>query len=151
MKEKIVIVSACRTPFDKFGGVMRNVPSVELGRYVLEQVVDRVNFPKDKVEYVFYGTAIHAEVAPHVNVPVRQALLKAGFPATTLSMTIDRACCSSMTALMCACREIQAGEIEVAIAAGAENLSNVPHLVSGLRWGKKLGSLDLYDVNAGFS
>jgi len=151
MKEKIVIVSACRTPFDKFGGAMRNVPSVELGRYVLEQVVDRVNFPKDKVEYVFYGTAIHAEVAPHVNVPVRQALLKAGFPATTLSMTIDRACCSSMTALMCACREIQAGEIEVAIAAGAENLSNVPHLVSGLRWGKKLGGLDLYDVNAGFS
>jgi len=151
MKEKIAIVSACRTPFDKFGGAMRNVPSVELGRYVLEQVVDRVNFPKDKVEYVFYGTAIHAEVAPHVNVPVRQALLKAGFPATTLSMTIDRACCSSMTALMCACREIQAGEIEVAIAAGAENLSNVPHLVTGLRWGKKLGGMELYDVNAGFS
>lgn len=151
MREKIVIVSACRTPFDKFGGAMRSVPSVELGRYVLEQVVDRVNFPKDKVEYVFYGTAIHAEVAPHVNVPVRQALLKAGFPATTLSMTIDRACCSSMTALMCACREIQAGEIEVAIAAGAENLSNVPHLVTGLRWGKKLGGMELYDVNAGFS
>ncbi|MBQ9973440.1 MAG: thiolase family protein [Oscillospiraceae bacterium] len=150
-KKNIVIVSACRTPFDRFGGVMRSVPSVELGQYVLEQVVDRVGLAKDQVEYIFYGTAIHAEVAPHVNVPVRQALLKAGFPATTLSMTVDRACCSSMTALMCACREIQAGEIEVAIAAGAENLSNVPHLVSGLRWGKKLGSLDLYDVNAGFS
>lgn len=147
----IVIVSACRTPFDKFGGPMRAVPSVELGRFVLEQVVDRVGFPKDKVDYVFYGTAIHAEVAPHVNVPVRQALLKAGFPASTLSMTIDRACCSSMTALMCACREIRAGEIEVAIAAGAENLSNVPHLVGGLRWGKKLGGMELYDVNAGFS
>ena len=130
---------------------MRSVPSVELGQFVLEQVVDRVGFPKEKVDYVFYGTAIHAEVAPHVNVPVRQALLKAGFPATTLSMTVDRACCSSMTALMCACREIAAGEIEVAIAAGAENLSNVPHLVSGLRWGRKLGSMELYDVNAGFS
>ena len=151
MNKNIVIVSACRTPFDKFGGPMRTVPSVELGQFVLEQVVDRVGFPKDKVDYVFYGTAIHAEVAPHVNVPVRQALLKAGFPATTLSMTVDRACCSSMTALMCACREIAAGEIEVAIAAGAENLSNVPHLVSGLRWGKKLGSMELYDVNAGFS
>lgn len=151
MERDIVIVSACRTPFDRFGGVMRAEPSVELGRFVLEQVVDRVSFPKERVDAVYYGTAIHAEVAPHVNVPVRQALLKAGFPATTLSMTIDRACCSSMTALMCACREIRSGEIEVAIAAGAENLSNVPHLVSGLRWGKKLGGMELYDVNAGFS
>ena len=151
MSKKIVIVGACRTPFDKFGGVMKSIPSIELGQFVLEKVTEQVDFPKEKVEYIFYGTAIHAEVAPYVNVPVRQALLKAGYPATTLSMTVDRACCSSMTALMYACREIQAGEIEVAIAAGAENLSNVPHIVSGLRWGKKIGDWTMYDVEAGFS
>ena len=151
MSKNIVIVSACRTPFDKFGGVMKSVPSIDLGQFVLEKVVEQVGFPKDKVEYIFYGTAIHAEIAPYVNVPIRQALLKAGYPASTLSMTVDRACCSSMTALMYACREIQAGEIEVAIAAGAENLSNVPHIVSGLRWGKKMGDWTLYDVEAGFS
>ena len=143
MIRNIVIVSACRTAFDKFGGVMKDVPSIELGKHVLEKVVENVNFPKDKVEYIFYGTTIHAEIAPMVNVPVRQALLKAGFPATTLSMTVDRACCSSMTALECACREIQAGEIEVAIAAGAENLSNVPHLIQGMRWGKKMGDWNI--------
>ena len=151
MIRNIVIVSACRTAFDKFGGVMKDVPSIELGKHVLEKVVENVNFPKDKVEYIFYGTTIHAEIAPMVNVPVRQALLKAGFPATTLSMTVDRACCSSMTALECACREIQAGEIEVAIAAGAENLSNVPHLIQGMRWGKKMGDWNILDVNAGFN
>ncbi len=151
MNKRIVIVSACRTPFDKFGGVMKSIPSIDLGQFVLEKVVEQVNFPKDKVEYIFYGTAIHAEVAPYVNVPVRQALLKAGYPASTLSMTVDRACCSSMTALMYACREIQVGEIEVAVVAGAENLSNVPHIVSGLRWGKKMGDWTLYDVEAGFS
>lgn len=151
INKKIVIVSAVRTPFDKFGGVMKEIPSIELGREVLENVVDRIKFPKDKVEYIFYGTTIHAEIAPFVNVPVRQALLKAGYPSSTKSMTVDRACCSSMTALIEAYREIQTGEVQVAIAAGAENLSNVPHLVTGLRWGKKLGDFNLFDVEAGFS
>ncbi len=151
MDKNIVIVSALRTPFDKFGGVMKEVPSIELGQAVLEKVVERVGFPKDKVEYIFYGTTIHAEIAPYINVPVRQALLKAGFPSSTLSLTIDRACCSSMSALTEACREIQAGEIEVAIAAGAENLSNVPHLVSGIRWGKRMGDVKLVDIETGFN
>jgi len=151
MSRKVVIVSAVRTPFDKFGGIMREISSIELGKEVLQNVVERVNFPKEKVEYIFYGTTIHAEIAPFINVPVRQALLKAGFPSSTLSLTIDRACCSSMAALTEAYREIQSGEIDVAIAAGAENLSNVPHLVTGLRWGKKLGDFNLYDVDQGFS
>ena len=53
MIRNIVIVSACRTAFDKFGGVMKDVPSIELGKHVLEKVVENVNFPKDKVEYIF--------------------------------------------------------------------------------------------------
>lgn len=149
--EKIVIVSACRTPFDKFGGVMKDIPSYELAQKTLIDVLDRVGVSKDKVEFITYGTAIHAEVGPYVNVPIRQALLKAGFPATTTSVTVDRACCSSMTGLMWACREIQAGEIKVALCAGAENLSNIPHIVQGMRWGKKLGDWKLYDVAAGFN
>lgn len=151
MDKKIVIVSALRTPFDKYGGVMRDLRSIDLGAEVLKQVVERVNLPKDKVDYIFYGTTIHAEIAADVNVPVRQAMLRAGFPSTTLSLTVDRACCSSMAAFIEAVREIQAGEAEVVIAAGAENLSHVPHLAHGLRWGKKLGDLKLYDVNVGFN
>jgi len=148
--KNIVIVSACRTPFDKFGGEMKSIPSYMLGKQILEDVVNRVGFPKDKVEFITYGTTMHAEVAPVANVPVRQALLKAGFPPTTASVTVDRACCASMTGLMWACREIQVGEIDVAIAAGAENLSNIPHIVEGLRWGKRMGDVKMYDVAAGF-
>lgn len=151
MNKSIVIVSAVRIPFDKYGGIMKDVSSIEMGKEVLDKVVERVNFPKEKVEYIFYGTTIHAEIASSINVPVRQALLKAGYPPTTLSLTVDRACCSSMAAFSEACREIEVGEIEVAIAAGAENLSNVPHLAAGLRWGKKFGDFQLYDVNAGFN
>ncbi|MGN1413595.1 MAG: thiolase family protein [Anaerovoracaceae bacterium] len=149
--KKIVIVSACRTPFDKFGGVMKEIPSYVLAQKTIVDVLEKVNFPKEKVEFVTYGTAIHAEVGPYVNVPIRQALLRAGFPATTKSVTVDRACCSSMTGLMWACREIQAGEIEVALCAGAENLSNIPHMLQGARWGKKMGDWKLYDVASGFN
>lgn len=151
LNKKIVIVSALRTPFDKYGGAMKDVRSIDLASEVLTKVVERVDLPKDKVDCIFYGTAIHAEVAPDVNVPIRQALLNAGFPSSTRSLTVDRACCSSMAAFTLAMREIQVGEAEIAIAAGAENLSNVPHLVKGLRWGKKIGNFDLYDVNAGFA
>lgn len=149
--KKIVIVSALRTPFDKYGGVMKDIRSIDLGTEVIRQVVERVGLPKDQVDYIFYGTTIHAEVAADINVPVRQALLHAGFPSSTLSLTVDRACCSSMAAFTEGVREIQAGEAEVVIAAGAENLSHVPHLTEGLRWGKKMGDFKLYDVNAGFN
>ncbi|HPK54318.1 MAG TPA: thiolase family protein, partial [Smithellaceae bacterium] len=70
---------------------------------------------------------------------------RAGFPVTTISMTVDRACCSSMTALHLAYKAIKSGEISIAIAAGAENLSNVPYLVNGLRWGKRLGHVMMVD------
>lgn len=150
--KEIVIVSACRTPFDKFGGAMKAIPSFELASKAMLDCLEKVNFKKEDVPFITYGTTIHAEVGPYVNVPVRQALLKAGFPATTKSVTVDRACCSSMSGLMWACREIQAGEVEVALAVGAENLSNIPYSVSSkVRWGVKLGSIDFFDVGAGFN
>lgn len=151
LKQKIVIVSALRTPFDKYGGAMKDIRSIDLASEVLTKVVERVALPKDKVDYIFYGSTIHAEFAADVNVPVRQALLRAGFPSSVRSLTVDRACCSSMAAFTLAIREIQAGGAEIVIAAGSENLSNVPHIVKGLRWGKKIGNFDLYDVNAGFN
>lgn len=143
--KKVVIVSAVRTPFDKFGGIMKEISSILLGEEVLRNVVDRINLSKEKVEEIFYGTAVHAEIAPDTNVPVRQALLRAGFPSSTVSMTVDRACCSSMTAFQLAYKAIKNGEISIAIAAGAENLSNVPYLVKGARWGKRLGHIMMED------
>ena len=152
INKDIVIVSACRTPFDKFGGAMKSIPSYQLAAQIMSDCLDKVNFKKEDVPFITYGTTIHAEVGPYVNVPVRQALLKAGFPATTKSVTVDRACCSSMTGLMWACREIQVGEIDVALAVGAENLSNIPYSVdSKVRWGLKLGTSDFFDVAAGFN
>ena len=131
---------------------MREIPSFELAAHVMTACLDKIGFKKENVEFISYGTTIHAEIGPYVNVPARQALLKAGFSAQTKSVTVDRACCSSMTALMYACREIQVGEIEVALAVGAENLSNIPYSVDPkVRWGLKLGDVPLFDVAAGFN
>lgn len=143
--KNVVIVNCVRTPFDKFGGEMREIPSIDLGIEVLKAVTERVSLPKELVEEVFYGTCMHAEVGMYQNIPARQATLRAGFPPETVSLTIDRACCSSMVAIHMAYKDIKNGDATVAIAMGSENMSNVPHLVSGARWGKKLGNLVLDD------
>lgn len=145
-KRDVVIVEACRTPFDKFGGALREVSSIELGRMVLEKVVERAGVEKSLVEEIFYGCCMHAEFAQYQNVPARQALIKAGFPQETLSMTIDRACCSSMVATELAYQAIASGDREVCIACGTENMSNLPLLVSPkVRWGTKMGEVKMDD------
>jgi len=150
----VVIVSALRTPFDRFGGPSRAVPSIELGAMVLREVLDRVGCDGAEVDEVFYGTCIPAETALELNIPARQALLKAGLPDTTRSMSIDRACCSSLTALNMSVDAIRAGRAEVCIAAGAENMSRAALLIDpSVRWGTRLGGLKTKDAfdNAGYA
>ena len=133
-----VIVSAVRTPFGKFDGVLRSTDSIDLGVTVLKEVIRRIDLDPREVDEVYYGTCIPAEYAIYTNVPARQITLLAGFPEDTISLTIDRACCSSMTALRLGFRAIQAGDADVVIAAGAENMGNVPFIASAAktRWGK---------------
>lgn len=138
MSKNVVIVEACRTPFDKFGGVLKSMSSIDLGTFILETVMERSGVAKTEVEQVFYGTCMHAEVGQYQNIPARQATLKAGLPNETLSMTVDRACCSSMYAAELAYQAIVNGDCDVCIACGSENMSNIPLLVSSeVRWGTK--------------
>lgn len=135
---EVVIVSALRTPFGRFGGSLKDIPSVDLGAWIIKAVVEKIGLVPSMVEELHYGTCMLAENALNQNVLARQALLKAGLPPETLSLTIDRACCSSMTALHLCFQAIQSGRREVMIAAGAENMSRVPYLLEA-RWGKRLG------------
>jgi len=99
MSEDVVIVSALRTAFGKFCGTLRETPTYELGAFVIEEALQKAGVPKNQVDDVFMGCAIHAENEDFVSpIIARQALLKAGLPPQTRSMTIDKACCSSMTA-----------------------------------------------------
>lgn len=144
----VVIVSAVRTPFGKFDGILKTMPSFDLGIIALKEVVNRIGLDPKDVDEVYYGTCIPAEYAIYTNVPARQITLGAGFPEENISLTIDRACCSSMTALRLGYRAIKAGDAEVVIASGAENMGNVPLVASAekMRWGNRLGPIELEDV-----
>jgi len=147
-KEDVVIVSAVRTPFGRFDGLLKSTDSIDLGVMALKEVIGRIGMDPEVVDEVYYGTCIPAEYAIYTNVPARQITLLAGFPDTSISLTIDRACCSSMTALRLGFRAIKAGDADVAIASGAENMGNVPFIASAAktRWGNRLGPIELEDV-----
>jgi acetyl-CoA C-acetyltransferase len=147
MEEKnVVIVSAVRTPFGKFGGALRDVPSIDLGAMVIREVLRRVNVKGEEIEETYYGVAVPGEVGLETDVPARQATLKAGMPPDSVSITLDRACCSSMAAVRLGFRAIRSGEIDIALGVGAENMSRTPLIVPPeIRWGKRLGSIELWD------
>ncbi len=141
-----IIVSAVRTPFDRFGGPTRSLRSADLGAAVIKEALGRVNLRPDEIDEVTYGLSDLAEAAQEMDVPARWATLGAGLPPETISLTINRACCSSLTGLRLLCRAIRAGQIEVGLAVGADNMSRTPYIVTPeIRWGARLKNLIMKD------
>ena len=145
-KNDVVVVSAVRTPFGKFGGTLKDIPSIDLAAMVIREALQRVNVKGEEVEETYYGSAVPGEVGLETDVPARQATLKAGMPADHVSITLDRACCSSLSAVRLGYRGIRGGEVEAALGVGAENMSRTPLIVPpDVRWGRRLGNIELWD------
>ncbi len=140
-QEEVVVVSAVRSPFGKFGGAMKDFTLPKLGGPVFAEAIRRAGISPEDVE----------EVAAGVNLPgadrsiARQVLIAAGIPPARVAYTVDRACCSSMVAVNMASRSIRLGEAKVAAAGGVENMSKVPYFLTDLRWGHRLGDVTLKD------
>jgi len=143
--EDIVIVSAVRTPFSKFDTVMKDIPSTDLARIVMLEVLKRVNMKPEEVDELNYGLSILHEAMLEGDVPARQAALMAGFPAEMISNTMNRACCSSLTTLRTCMYAIRAGEVKIGMSVGSDNMSRTPHLAPGVRWAAKIGNITLQD------
>lgn len=144
--QDVVIVTGLRTPYSKLGGALRAVPSMLLGSHVIRRVLERSGLPVASISEVFYGVTLPAEVALDGPTSGRQALLRAGLPDTTRSLTIDRGCCSSMTAVHLGARSLQSGDADWVIAAGAENMGRAAYLSPpGLRFGHCRGPLTFKD------
>lgn len=142
MPEQVVIINGVRTPFDKFGGPMREMNTVELGAVVIREVISRAGLLPGEVDEVYLGINM-----PSANRSIaRQAALKAGLPEQCNALTVDRACCSSIAAIGMGYRAIALGEAEIAVGGGAENLSNVPYFLNDMRWGKRIGDVVLQDI-----
>jgi acetyl-CoA C-acetyltransferase len=147
MKDKndVVIVSGVRTPFSKFGGVLKEMHSTDLGVIVMKESLKRAGLKGEDLNELYYGMCDQAEAALYDNVNARQALLRAGLPNTLVSLTIDRACCSSLCAIQLGRRAILLNEADTCMAVGAENMSNTPLLMNGHRWGSGMKPLLVQD------
>ncbi|WP_303720099.1 thiolase family protein [Malonomonas rubra] len=141
----IVIISAARTPFSKFGGLLKHLHSSELGTLIIKEVLKRSGLQGSDIDEVYYGMCIQSEAALKYNVNARQALLHAGLPPETLSLTIDRACCSSLAAVQLGRKSLLLDEARVCMAVGAENMSNTPVVMNGHRWGTGLNKPEMVD------
>jgi acetyl-CoA C-acetyltransferase len=144
-KDDVVIVSGVRTPFSKFGGALREIHSTDLGVVVIKESLKRAGLKGADLDELYYGMCDQAEAALYDNVNGRQALLRAGLPASLVSLTIDRACCSSLTAVHLGRRAILLNEADSCMAVGAENMSNTPLLINKHRWGSGMTPLLVQD------
>jgi acetyl-CoA C-acetyltransferase len=139
--QEVAVISAVRSPFGKFGGVLKDFTLPKLGGLVFAEAIRRAGIEPGDVE----------EVATGVNLPgadrsiARQVLIEAGVPTNRVAYTVDRACCSSLAAVNMASRSIRLGEAGVALAGGTENMSKVPYFLTDFRWGHRLGDVHLKD------
>lgn len=143
MKEEIVVVSAARTPFGRFGGSLKNVDIYDLGAIAMKAAIEQAGLAPESIDEVWWGCGDTTNCKdPYTPVVARQSLLKAGLPATTPSVTLDKACVSAMSAANYAAGRILLGEAEIALAGGATSFSTVPYLARNMRWaGVKTGGL----------
>jgi acetyl-CoA C-acetyltransferase len=143
----VVIVSAVRTPFGRFGGSLRDIDYYELGAIPMREVLKRVNVAPDKVNEVFWGVGDTSACRdPYTPVAGRQSLIRAGLPHETVSISFDMACVSAMNAVRLAALEMKAGEIETAICGGATSFGQSPLVVRGVRFnGFRMGDVKMED------
>lgn len=145
--DEVVVVSAVRTPFGRFGGLMKDIDIYELGAKAMRESIARIGLSPDVVDEVWWGCGDTSNCKdPFTPVVARQSLIKAGLPVSTPSITFDKACVSAMSAAYYAMGRIATGEVDVALAGGATSFSTVPFLARNMRWqGNKIGNITLDD------
>ncbi len=146
-RDDVVIVSAIRTPFGKYGGSLKDIDYYDLGAIPMREVLRKVNVSPEVVGEVFWGVGDTSPCKdPYTPVAARQSLLKAGLRPETPSISFDMACVSAMHAVKLAAMPIRLGEIDAAIAGGATSFSREPLVVRGLRFnGYRLGNVAMED------
>lgn len=143
MHENAVIVSGVRTAVCKFGQGFRDVPAQRLGALVITESVKRSGINIQDVEEVIMGNVVTAGLGQN---PARQAAIYAGIPPEIGSYTVNKVCGSGLKAVMLAAQAIKAGDSDVIVAGGMENMSSAPHLIRNLRWGHKFGDTTITDA-----
>ena len=139
---EVVIVSAVRTAVGTFGGGLRDVPAVELGKIAVAEAVKRANIKPDLVEEVILGCVLTAGQGQN---PTRQVLIRAGIPKEIPGTTINKVCASGLKSVMMAAQAIKAGDADTIVAGGMESMSQAPYLLQGARWGYRMNDAPVVD------
>jgi len=140
--KEAVIISAARTAVGKFGGTLKNYPAPQMGAVTIAEAIERATLePKDMQECIM-GIVLSAGVGQN---PARQAALRAGLPVEIGSMNINKVCGSGLKAVMLAASSVRAGENDVVVAGGMENMSAAPYLLMEGRFGYRLGDNKVID------
>jgi acetyl-CoA C-acetyltransferase len=141
--DDVVIVAALRTAIGKFGGTLAKTPASDLGAHIIAALVKQTGISPDQISEVILGQVLTAATGQN---PARQAAMKAGLPDMVPAMTINKVCGSGLKATHLAAQAIKAGDAEVVIAGGQENMSISPHSLSGVRDGIRMGDGKLVDT-----
>lgn len=150
MSDNVVIVAAGRTAIGSFGGALADIPAAQLGMKVITSLLEKSGIKPEQIDEVILGQVLTAGVGMN---PARQAAIYAGIPESVPCMTINMVCGSGLRAVALAAQAIRAGNAEVVIAGGQENMSLSPHVLPKSRVGQKMGDWPLKDhmINEGLT
>lgn len=143
MAKKVVIVSGCRTPIGKMGGAFGNTPTAELGSIVIKEAINRAGITPDMVDEIMMGCVIQAGLGQNV---ARQAAIKAGVPDTVPAFTLNVVCGSGLKCVNEAANMILAGQADIVVAGGMENMSMAPYALKNARYGYRMNNGTLVDT-----
>ena len=140
---EVVIASAVRTAIGTFGGSLKDIPAVDLGALVIKEAVNRAGIKPELVNEVVMGNVIQAGLGQNV---ARQSAVKAGLPIEIPAMTINMVCGSGLRSVALAAQMIKAGDCDVVVAGGMENMSRAPYALETTRWGQRMGDGKIVDT-----
>lgn len=139
----VVIVNAVRTPVGSFGRSLKDVPAVELGTLVVKELMARTGIAPTEVEELIFGCVLQAGQGQNV---ARQVLIRSGIPQHVPAMTINKVCASGLRSVSLAAQCIKAGDADIIIAGGTENMSAAPFAAPNARWGARMNNAALVDL-----
>ncbi len=141
-QSNIVLCGATRTAIGTYNGSLKDVATPELGAIVIRDALRRAGTDSAKIEAVVMGQVVQAGAKMN---PARQAAIKGGIPAHVPAMTVNRVCGSGVQAIIAAAQELMLGHAQCAVAGGMENMDQSPYLLSGGRWGYRMGDAPIHD------
>ncbi len=140
---EVVIANGVRTAIGSFGGTLKDVPAVDMGGIVIKEVLRRAEVSSDKVDMVIMGNVLQAGLGQN---PARQAAINGGISQYIPATTVNVVCGSGMEAVISATQKIKAGDADVVVAGGMENMSQAPYVLTQSRWGQRMGHSQVIDV-----